>query len=190
MTRDGVPVGSAAWGIAVPVDPGMHAIEASVPGQPTWREAVDVPSGASMVVRVQPSLTAAAAPAVERPPVTTPNGRRMAAYVAGAAGVVAVGVGTYFGIETIAKNNDAKSLCAPPRCANQTAVDDSRDARTFADVADVAIAAGLVGLGTMAYLLMTAHAPDRASGPPAVAAPRFSPFAGPAVAGIALSGPF
>jgi hypothetical protein len=40
VKRDGVVVGSAAWGTAIAVDPGTHKISASAPGKQTWETTV------------------------------------------------------------------------------------------------------------------------------------------------------
>src|SRR6185436_11342970 len=45
VTRDGVKIEATTYGVAVPVDPGPHAIEASAPGFQTAH--VDVTIGAS-----------------------------------------------------------------------------------------------------------------------------------------------
>src|SRR5688572_9040069 len=49
ITRDGVPVGKASWGIAVPIDPGTHTLKASAPGKEPWSEEITVASSAARV---------------------------------------------------------------------------------------------------------------------------------------------
>src|SRR5690606_28101935 len=36
VERDGLPIGTAQWGLAVPVDPGRHRVSASAPGREPW----------------------------------------------------------------------------------------------------------------------------------------------------------
>lgn len=40
--RDGLLVGSAVWGLPVPVDPGVHTIAATAPGHRAWSTTVDI----------------------------------------------------------------------------------------------------------------------------------------------------
>jgi hypothetical protein len=42
LRRDGALVGRAAWGMAFPVDPGEHTVEASAPDKAPWRTTVSV----------------------------------------------------------------------------------------------------------------------------------------------------
>lgn len=66
VERDGVSVGKALWGTAVPVDPGEHKVRATAPGRKPWEATVVVaPDGASESVAI---------PALEEAPVETPNG--------------------------------------------------------------------------------------------------------------------
>jgi hypothetical protein len=46
---DGVAWSAAATGIATPVDPGRHTIEASAPNKPNFRRVVDIPGGAATI---------------------------------------------------------------------------------------------------------------------------------------------
>jgi hypothetical protein len=46
---DGVPWSAALTGIATPVDPGRHTIDASAPNKPNFRRVVDVPNGAQTI---------------------------------------------------------------------------------------------------------------------------------------------
>ena len=64
MARDGVPVASASWGVAVPVDPGAHLVEAHAPQRKSWSSRVTVPPDASTVVVAVPALEAAATEAL------------------------------------------------------------------------------------------------------------------------------
>jgi hypothetical protein len=79
VMRDGVDVPQAAWGTAIPVDPGSHEIRAQAPGFEGWVQTVDV-NGAGQTVSVEipqlrrtPAVAAAAAPEPGKaPPSTAP----------------------------------------------------------------------------------------------------------------------
>jgi hypothetical protein len=67
IRRDGHIVDRAAWGAAIPVDPGEHTVTAEGPGAPAWSRTVkaDAPGGV-VVVEVPAKMTA---PAPAPPPV-------------------------------------------------------------------------------------------------------------------------
>jgi serine/threonine-protein kinase len=45
VKRDGIDVGTAEWGLPVPVDPGVHSVAASAPGRTPWTTTVQLPLG-------------------------------------------------------------------------------------------------------------------------------------------------
>jgi tetratricopeptide (TPR) repeat protein len=54
IKRDGAAVGRGEWGVAIPVDPGAHTIEAAAPRRKPWSTTVEVAKGASVAVAVPP----------------------------------------------------------------------------------------------------------------------------------------
>src|SRR5258708_7517825 len=52
ITRDGTPVDSAAFGTAMPVDPGKHVVEATARGKQKWSKAIEVAATAHVSVEV------------------------------------------------------------------------------------------------------------------------------------------
>lgn len=62
VKRDGVLVGSAAWGTPIPVDPGVHKISASAPGKLPWETTIATAEGRTGRVTVPRDLPAAPAP--------------------------------------------------------------------------------------------------------------------------------
>ena len=127
VQRDGVPVGHAQWGIAVPVDPGTHTIVARAPGHQEWSQTIRLPAGQSTMDVSVPELEAApvpASPAAEGPtaPVqAAPSSRWSSQYTVaiatGAVAVVAVGLGTYFSF-TAKSAYDSSNSGQPPHCVN------------------------------------------------------------------------
>ena len=59
VRRDGAVVGSAQWGTALPIDPGVHRFQASAPGRQTWEMDVTVPAEARQIDVSIPELKAA-----------------------------------------------------------------------------------------------------------------------------------
>lgn len=134
VTRDGIAIGPAAWGTAVPVDPGTHVIAASAPGKRTWSKEVRVPDEPLRLSVDVPALEdeRVSPPVASAPAVATPatesglspraaemprdsssgsSGQRVAAWVLGGVGLAAVGVGTYFSLEFLSERDSANGIC-------------------------------------------------------------------------------
>jgi hypothetical protein len=68
VKRDGSPQGRGAWGVSIPVDPGVHVIEAVAPGRRRWVQSIELAkAGADVTVTVAPLELGAEAAG---PPVT------------------------------------------------------------------------------------------------------------------------
>jgi hypothetical protein len=80
--------------------------------------------------------------------------RRTASYLLGAASLVTLGVGGFFGIRAISRDQDRQSLCPADPCSGQ-GLALSREAKSDARVADFVVGAGLIGAGVAAYLFFT-----------------------------------
>jgi hypothetical protein len=167
---DGIQLRSAALGTAVPVDPGDHEIEVIVNEKKLWAGKVIVGAErATAVVLVAapertlspPSSTAGA----EERAARVASDRKRIAYVVGATGLVAVGVGSYLGLRAKAEWGERNDLC-PANACRPEAVDAADRARGFALAADGAFALGLVGLGIAAYLLLVPPNHAAAGQPP------------------------
>jgi hypothetical protein len=65
VSLDGVAVGSAAWGVAVPVDPGTHTIKAEAAGYKSWEGKFEISARANNSVSVPTLQKAAGAPAAQ-----------------------------------------------------------------------------------------------------------------------------
>jgi hypothetical protein len=70
VTRDGVAVGSQLWGVAIPIDPGEHQIEATAPDAKPWSSVVVAEAGKSASITV-PALEAAPAGTAVAEPAST-----------------------------------------------------------------------------------------------------------------------
>jgi tetratricopeptide (TPR) repeat protein len=79
ITRDRTDLASAAWGEAIPVDPGTHEIHAEAPGHEPWTTTIVVSTAGQTVTVEVPMLTASPAPPPPVPaheaqePVATPE---------------------------------------------------------------------------------------------------------------------
>jgi hypothetical protein len=202
VTHDGTPVGRAAWGSRIPVDPGEHTIEATAPNRRPWKATVNVlPNGDTQTVTLPRLEDAPPAPVpapAPLPPIlplspqpagdiaTEHHGlstRRTLALVSAGVGVLAVGTGSYFGVSALEKHGDPAATCTTKPCSASISLNNR--AKFAADAATVSFAVGLAGLGAAAFLWFgdTSARGDR----PAVSVrPAWSPGQG----GVDVSGTF
>ncbi|AGP35049.1 hypothetical protein SCE1572_11335 [Sorangium cellulosum So0157-2] len=182
----GKPVEPAIFGIAIPVDPGEIAIEASAPGHETWKTTVklgsnkasanvDVPALKRLEgpppdpVKPAPSEAEVAAPAVGAPapapaPAQAPapagsrgDTMRLIGLVVGGAGVVGLGVGTFFGVKAISKNGDAEGYCkGGSTCEDPRGVTLTEEASSAATGSNIAFGLGAAALAGGAVLYFVA----------------------------------
>jgi serine/threonine-protein kinase len=186
VKRDDAVVGPAAWAVASPVDPGDHVIEARAPGKQAWSAHVVVGGNAdSKSVTIPLLVDEAKQPDTEAPPETPQpsaevpehpqtthpgSGQRLAGLLLGGAGVAALGVGSFFGIDAISKSNQAQQACPPSSpCLKADAVQTNDDAKSSALVADVVLGVGIAAVGAGAILFFTAPK-DRPASPDATSA--------------------
>jgi len=131
--RDGQEVRKAAWGTAVPVDPGSHLIRVTARGKQEWTQDVKVPATSRTFSVTVPALEDASL-AQQQEDEVLPNedqskaaketaavqdakdggGPNVAALVIGGVGVAALITGTVFALQGRADNNEALKLCRNP----------------------------------------------------------------------------
>jgi len=194
LTLDGRALGPAVWGIAIPVDAGWHEAVATFGPDRTWRATVNVRDGQRRTLQV-PARTAVSAtsiadrpePAVVPPlpvaPAATPSGeaaaaspggssRRVAALIFGAAGLVAVGVGSYYAWSASDLWSQRNRECPMEKCT-AAGVSFGGRADSAATVATWTIGGGLAALGVTALLLFWPRAGSGREGAsrPAAAGP-------------------
>lgn len=168
VTLDGEALPAAAWGTPLPMDPGDHEIRASAAGRKAWSSKTTVSSDGVTVSVSLPELTPeipdASPPVVKaerKPSATEKSGgglgaQRTVALVAGGVGVVGLGVGTIFGLQSRSKHDEAEQFCSGSQCWDQRGIDLSDEARSAGNVSTVAFAAGSAMLAGAAVLWLTA----------------------------------
>jgi hypothetical protein len=173
IVRDGVLTAPAERGMAIPVDPGKHTIEARAPRKKPWSGTVDVADGAASEKLVIPVLDDAPAPvesssrvdaasttsvssadtsqAASSAPGLAPQ--RMVALGSLGVAVVGLGVGTAFAVTAHSKYETSLASCPNDKnlCSSQ-GVATRDDARAAGNVATVAFGVGAVALVTAAGL--------------------------------------
>jgi len=168
ITVDGVVLPPQAYGVARPVDPGPHRVEAHAAGAKTWTQTVDV--NQSQVVVTVPPLTPnkeepakpEATPTPTEPPPSSDgggNGQKILAVVVGGIGVVGVAVGIVGGLEAKSNQEDARSHCAsyPDHCSfDDSARGPNDSAQSWATISTIGFIVGGAGLVGGVALWLTA----------------------------------
>jgi serine/threonine-protein kinase len=174
VIMNGQPVERAQWGTMIPVDPGEVSFEVTAPGYEPWTLTAQVVQGPSETAIDIPELQPAeedskAAPNSEASSAQvlgdstsqgatsdagseSSNTLKTSGLTLGVTGLVAVGVGSFFGLQAKSKNDDSKEHCNDNRCSQQ-GVDLRSDAQTAATTATIAFGLGgaLLAIGGVLY---------------------------------------
>jgi hypothetical protein len=159
LTLDAAPIESASWGLALPVDPGKHVLEATAPGKLPRRVEVAVGDTAGEQSIEIPSLAAAPPPPPAPPRADGRRHFRTVAFALGGVGVASLAVGLAFGSRARSQNNAANDLCpdrvCPDSATKDTASADLSSAKSAATVANVLSGVGLAAIagGVVLFVL-------------------------------------
>lgn len=166
VSLDGKELGRASWGVALPVDPGEHRLEARAPGVAPWTTSLRVgpaPERRSITVPPlapsAPVASSAAPPATSAPPAppapASPPRSLTLPLIVGGLGATSVLIGGYFGVNALLLQQKANRTCPERACPSDEAIGQSRDAIRSAWFANAGVGLGLAGLAA-AYLLLPA----------------------------------
>jgi serine/threonine-protein kinase len=174
LKDNGATVHPSVWGVSVPVDPGVHRIEAKAPGYRGWTGNVKVDdNGGSAEIGVPelerlPNAELAPAPAdTAKASVSTSPTRdqapakermstqRIVGLAVGGAGVAAIAVGAITGGLAIKNNNTSKDRLDGEECGDAKCESDSEKAVSQATISTVmwSVGAALVAGGLVTYFL-------------------------------------
>jgi hypothetical protein len=175
VSRDGAVIDAAVLGTAIPVDPGIHVIEASASGKRSWSTRVSVGELADRVsvsVPILPNESPEPSPSVKRElsapqpsaatnhaPKATGSLQRMLAIAVAAVGVAGIATGSVFGIQAASNWSDAKAHCDPYPYCGDAGRKLGKDAAQSGTISTLAFIVGGVGLASGAVLWFTAPAP-------------------------------
>jgi hypothetical protein len=182
VTVDGTPLSEAAYGTALPVDPGAHRIRAVAPGKEAFEKSVEVPSSSAEHLKIDlPTLadasgeplvapkrserSSAAAQAAINGPASHGSTARTLGFVAGGLGLVSAGVGGYFGLKAFSRWSARNRACEGGCTAEaKTAGDEAESAAT---VSTISFAGGAAALGVGLVLILTSSSGKEAPSPSA-----------------------
>jgi hypothetical protein len=125
--RDDQEVGKAAWGTAMPVDPGDHLIRVTAAGKKEWTQEVKVPPSSRTFSVTVPALEdlpvvhetasepkkpdAIADTTSPRDHGSRSGGANVPALLVGGVGIAALATGTVFALQGYSDNQEALKLC-------------------------------------------------------------------------------
>ncbi len=168
---DGVVVESAVWGSAVPVDPGKREIEARAEGKKPWQGTVAITKPAeqaSITIGPLDDLPPEPPQQPALPPPVAESEDSTALWVAGGVigglGVVALGVGTFFGVRALDQIGEAQDRCPGDRCTDPEAVDLNDSGALSADLSTGLLIGGGGATAAGVALLVAAGLDDGEAG--------------------------
>jgi hypothetical protein len=183
VVRDGIEIGPAALGIAIPQEPGAHALLVTAPGHKTREASVTLAEGEVKELVLEPGEAEAVTPQLpaeephRMPLPPPPSSSRTYGVVLAGAGLVGLAVGTTTGVMAISKKSDVDNNCFPVGVCNQRGHDAASSGRTLAIVSTIGFSAGAALLGVGAVLYLTGSKPSAAASttPRTTASPLFVP---------------
>lgn len=177
----GLVVPRASWGVALPVDPGDHRIDARAPGRHPWvanlrmegdgaREDIEIPVLA--VAPAREGTTVLDQPVSEHagsgrpsPKASPDHAQRIAGITVSAVGVASVAAGAILGARALARNDDSLDECRTddPNLCTPLGVELRDEAQDYALGSTIAFISGggLIAAGVAIYF--TAGLGDGAS---------------------------
>jgi hypothetical protein len=174
---DGVEIGAAQIGAPILVDPGPHSVVGKIGGKEGWRETVSIAEKETKEVTVVIDVAAMPKEPVAPPPTATPDAppppppsSKLPGAIITGVGAASIAAGVVFLILRQGTISDLEEQCAggpggdeacPPE-AESTA----DDGKLFTGLAEVTIAAGVVGVAVGVVLLVRA---GKSAPPPASA---------------------
>lgn len=173
---DGRRLSRDEWNRPIPIDPGLHSIEASAAGFQTWTHVVEIEGNAAQSVVSVPKLarlseTRAATPlqrssqpprdplAFDASDAESGARQRVVAYALGGGSLAVLGVGLVFGLNASSALSAREDICPNASCALrfkdaekvERLTDEARRHATRANVA-FALGAGLAGAAVITFL--------------------------------------
>jgi hypothetical protein len=167
---DGVLLGAPAWGSPLPLDEGVHAIEARAPGRRGWRSTFAVSAGPARASVDVPALEAErpTPPAPVSPPADAPAaadrsaaaGRRTLGTSLVGLGAAGLAVGGALGVRALTLKRDRSTYCDGQNACTAEGVAIDGSARSAATASTIAfVAGGVVVAGGLALVLTAPRGP-------------------------------
>lgn len=204
ITMDGAPLTERLDGSALDVDPGEHTFEFTAEGYPSVTKQLVIREGSKgrqEIIAFAPTAPPAAPAAPISIGTTSPpeqggadadgDTRRIVAYALGGAGILGLGLGTYFGLRASSTYDDASAKCpSGSSSCSPEGVDGGKDAHTQAAISTVGFVAGGLLLGSAVVLYLTAPRARSSGAASTVSSVSLRPVVGVSGGGLRLGGDF
>lgn len=183
IKRDGVDVREPQWGLAIPLDAGVHRIEVTAPGKKAWTSEATLEEGRTITLDVpglapeQEAPPPAPTASVQLPPVSTapPDTGAPASFlglpgktwglVVGGAGVAGLLAGGVAGGLALGQHDALAKACPNGRCpAGKQGDVDAYEATGLASTIGFAAGGALVAAGAALWLFSPGRRPATAAG--------------------------
>ncbi len=172
VVRDGVTLGSASYGVELPVDPGDHDVTVVAPGRKDKSYKTTLAEGAHESLDVEPGEETnepapvapppkpkpKPAPAPKPNPVVSSGSNRTLGWVLVGVGGAGLALGSASGYLALTKKNAMDDDCETlkgRRVCGPDGLDAADSGKTWATVSTIAFAAGAAAMGVGAYVLVT-----------------------------------
>ncbi|WP_437571042.1 hypothetical protein [Sorangium sp. So ce542] len=181
VMRNNVELARPSLGVALPIDPGEHAIVVQPPDAPATEQRVSIGKGERVVIELKVDVPTTEAPASLKtpdppkappspPPAPLPrsdrgtSGLRVGAYVAGGLGIAGLLAGGVTGAMAFSRKGDIKDNCTGIDC-NKTGKAAADSAQALGNVSTAAFGVGAAALATgVVLLLLEPSPPSRGAG--------------------------
>ena len=173
--RDGnVELGSAAFGIPLPLDPGTHQLLLSAPGFESRSFAILLSAGEARTVVLSPGarmsapsaphrIALPAEPSTSHDVTSTGAGRRTLGFALGGVGVAGLSAGAVAGALMLGKKRAVDDGCKPDKSCTDAGLAAAHSAGNLQIVANVGWVVGAAALGAGAFFLLTSGPRSRPS---------------------------
>jgi hypothetical protein len=177
VTIDGTPLGEAAYGVAMPVDPGQHQVKAEAPGKEPFEKSFDVSKSKAEQWQIEiPALadagsdsatdaSAGSQPSPTSSTASSGSSTRTLGFVLGGVGIASLAVGGYFGLQAYSRWDDRNDGCKGG--CTDAAKADGDDARQAATVSTIGFGVGAAALGVGLVLILTSGSSKETPSPSA-----------------------
>jgi hypothetical protein len=159
VSVDGTAISTDLVNEARPVNPGQHRVEGARGSEQATAE-VTLAEGEQKTAILRFGQAAALAPVPVEDQAPAPRAglgtRRTLALVVGGVGLVGAGLGTYFGLQSKSKLDEAETYCDGSNCTDPKGVTLGDDAYTAGNISTVGMVVGALGLAGGVVLWVTA----------------------------------
>ena len=156
VVRDGVVLGAASMGVALPVNPGSHRLIVRAKDREETTQTVDIAEGESKVVQLKlgaPKKAVAAGPSAA-PASTEGGGTSPLVYIGFGTAIAGVAAGAITGVLAFGKASTAKTECPNVNDCSPKGTDAVDSGRTLGTISTIGFIVGGVGAAVGVYGLV------------------------------------